>query len=178
MRKYTLTIALALAALGGVNGLAAATWYEEPIASADALPAYEILTMLRAMGFVPITRALRRGPYYVLHVVDPDGIELRVVADAQLGDILSFEVARPLIAFTPYYVRAPRIIEVPPPDAATIDSHGGDDVVIAPNDGAHEDLQPQGLVVPVPPREPPPASAKLAPVHPMRQFGARIIKVD
>ena len=176
MRKYALTLAVTLAALGGANGLAAATWYEEPITSAAALPAYEIVSTLRAMGFVPITRALRRGPYYVLHVVDPDGIELRAVADAQLGDILSLEVARPLIAFTPYYVRAPRIIEVPPPDAATIDSHGGDDVVIAPN--AHDDLQPQGLVVPVPPREPPPSDAKLAPVDPPQQFGARIIKVD
>ena len=176
MRKYALTTALALAALGGANGLAAATWYEEPITSADALPAYEIVTTLRAMGFSPITRPLRRGPYYVLHVVDPNGIELRVVADAQLGDILSFEVARPLVAFTPYYVRGPHIIEVPPPDAATIDSHGDDDVVLAPN--ANDDLQPQGLVVPVPPREPPPANARLAPLEPTQPFGARIIKVD
>ena len=80
------------------------------VTAADALPAYEILNAVRSLGFQPTTQALRRGPYYVLHAIDPRGIEVRVVADAQLGDIVS---AAPVLA--PRFNGGPRIIHVPQP---------------------------------------------------------------
>jgi hypothetical protein len=77
---------------------------------ADALPAYEILNNVRALGLRPSTGAHRRGHYYVLHAYDRRGLELRVVADAQFGEIV--EVA-PLVV--PRYDSRPRIIHVPQP---------------------------------------------------------------
>jgi hypothetical protein len=58
----------------------------------------------------PTTQALRRGPYYVLHAVNARGLEVRVVTDAQLGDIISIS---PLVL--PRYDSGPRIIHVPQP---------------------------------------------------------------
>ena len=87
------------------------------MSAAELLPASDILTTVREMGFAPNTQVVRRGPYYVLHAVDLRGIELRIVADAQFGDILLVEPAWPY-NYTPYYVRAPHIIHVPPPAAA------------------------------------------------------------
>jgi hypothetical protein len=113
--KKRLTIALAAAALAATGtSLAAAGYYYQgqrtQVTAADALPAYEILNNVRSLGFRPTTQALRRGPYYVLHAIDPRGAEVRVVADAQLGDIVSIA---PLVA--PRYNGGPRIIHVPQP---------------------------------------------------------------
>jgi hypothetical protein len=110
-----LTVGLAGVALVATLSLVAAGSLEpgQTIAS-DALPADEILTTVRSMGLDPIGDPLRRGPYYVLHAYDPRGIEVRVVADAQLGDILSVRPASVLNSFyTPRYQRGPRIIHVP-----------------------------------------------------------------
>ena len=102
-------------------------FYEEPVAAAELLPPAEIVASLRELGLAPTMQPIRRGAYYVLHAISADGIELRVVADAQLGDILSIEVARPLVAYTPYYVRAPHIIHVNEDGTEEIDSRTGDD---------------------------------------------------
>ena len=83
-------------------------------AAFDALPADEILTTVRSIGLDPIGTPLRRGHYYVLHAYDPRGIEVRVVADAHFGDIVSVSPARPLIGiYAPHYQSGPRIIHVP-----------------------------------------------------------------
>ena len=112
--KKRLTIALAAAALAATaTSLMAAGYYHREraqVTAADALPAYEILNNMRSLGFRPTTQALRRGPYYVLHAIDPRGAEVRVVADAQLGDIVS---VAPLVG--PRFNSAPRIIHVPQP---------------------------------------------------------------
>jgi hypothetical protein len=78
---------------------------------AAALPDYEIIASVRALGYVPITPAFRRGPFYVLHASDAYGTKLRVVADAQLGDIISIRQV-----FIPRYDAGPRIIHVPQRD--------------------------------------------------------------
>jgi hypothetical protein len=75
---------------------------------AAALPDYEIIASVRALGYYPTTPVFRRGPYYVLQASDAYGAKLRVVADAQLGDIVSI---RPV--FVPRYDAGPRIIHVP-----------------------------------------------------------------
>ncbi len=171
MLKQRWLVALALAPLCALAAPAAAGFYEEPVAAAELLPPAEIVTSLRELGLAPTMQPIRRGAYYVLHAISADGIELRVVADAQLGDILSIEVARPLIAYTPYYVRAPHVIHVNEDGTEEIDSRTGDD---APK-GREQDVQPQKLIVPAPPAVAPPRDAKLSPVRPLPHFGARII---
>ena len=112
--KKRLTIAIAVAALAAtVTSLTAASLYQRQraqVTAADALPAYEIVNNVRALGFRPTTQALRRGPYYVMHAYDPHGVEVRVVADAQLGDVVSVTPVS-----TPRYNGGPHIIHVPQP---------------------------------------------------------------
>jgi len=110
--KRVLTIVLAWASLVlMLSFVAAGSFKSEPVTEADALPAYEIVTTVRSMGLRPSDEPVRRGPYYVLHATDARGTTLRVVADAQFGDILS--VAPTQNAATPSYQRGPHIIHVP-----------------------------------------------------------------
>lgn len=81
-----------------------------PVTPADAMPAYELFTRLRMLELEPQGEPVRRGPYYVLHAADTRGHILRVVADAELGDILSIAPARAPL-WRPH--GAPRIIHVP-----------------------------------------------------------------
>ncbi len=53
------------------------------------LPTSDILMSVLAVGLAPDSEPVLRGPYYVLHAINPWGGEVRVVADAQFGDILS-----------------------------------------------------------------------------------------
>jgi hypothetical protein len=113
--KKALTVSLAGVALAATMSLVGADSFKrgQPNAT-DALPANDILTTVRSMGLDPTTEPLRRGPYYVLHAYDPRGIEVRIVANAQLGDILSVTPAHVLNnAYAPSYERGPRIIHVP-----------------------------------------------------------------
>ena len=117
--KKALTIGLVVAALAGTVTFVAAGSFSrgEPVTEADALPADAVLTTVRAMGLNPISEPVRRGPYYVLQAYDARGIQVRVFADAQFGDILSIAPAnRPNTAYGPRYERGPRIIHVPQPD--------------------------------------------------------------
>jgi hypothetical protein len=117
----TLTIGCAAAMLASMVTLAAAGPDRHEVASVsgvltaheDALPAHEILATIRALGFDPITQAFRRGHYYVLHALDRYGFQVQVVADAQLGDIVSIAQI-----YVPQYDAGPRIIHVPQPAAA------------------------------------------------------------
>jgi len=108
-------IGLAGALLASTLSLAAAgSRPGQPLAAPAILSANEILAGVRYFGLDPIGQPVRRGPYYVLHAHDGTGIELRVVADAQFGDILFIAPALNA-ALTPPYVRAARIIQVPQP---------------------------------------------------------------
>jgi len=151
--KKTLTIGVgaALAATLLVAGTGSHAVEAEQVAA--ALPSGEFLAGLRQMGLNPIGEPVRRGPYYVMHAYDPRGIEMRVLADAHFGDILSVLPARPLnTVFAPEYVRAPRIIHVPP--------RGDDDH--AKSGASETPSAPRRTVLSAPP---PPATA-LTPVQP------------
>ncbi|MGC1466242.1 MAG: hypothetical protein WA792_10970 [Pseudolabrys sp.] len=88
--------------------------FGEQTVHADALPPNEIVTTVRGMGLSPTSQPQRRGQYYVLHATDPTGNEMRVVADAQFGDVLSVVPANALTGvYTPHYDNGPRIIHVP-----------------------------------------------------------------
>jgi hypothetical protein len=69
--------------------------YAEPSLPDPALPPYEIMSIVRSTGLAPLTRPMRRGPYYVLVAVDRVGRQMRVVVDARLGDIVNL---RPAVA--------------------------------------------------------------------------------
>jgi hypothetical protein len=113
--KRALTIAVAGAALAAtLSFVAAGTTKRESAPQAVGLPVYEIIATVRAHGLAPISALALRWPYYVLHAYDPRGIEVRVVIDAQFGDIISVAPARPLAtAYTPRYERGARIIQIP-----------------------------------------------------------------
>ncbi len=108
-KRLTLgVIATALAATASF--VAAGPRGDVPVAVAQVLPHEEIVATVESLGLVPTTRVLRRGPYYVLHALDHRGVELRIVADAALGDILSLTPV-----YIPRYDGGPRIIHVPQP---------------------------------------------------------------
>ena len=117
MVKSARMIGVALATAAALTSFATAgPAKHEPGKVAAALPPYDILTDMRGMGFYPISRPALRGPYYVQHALDPRGVEVRVVADAQFGDILSIVPASPLNRiYAPSPDASPRIIHVPQP---------------------------------------------------------------
>lgn len=84
------------------------------VSGVGILPASEILAAVRYVGLDPVGQPVRRGAYYVLHAFDGTGVEFRVVADAQFGDILFMGPALNA-ALTPPYLRAARIIQIPAP---------------------------------------------------------------
>jgi hypothetical protein len=116
---------------------AAGTRYLDPaLTPADAMPAYEIVTRVREMALEPASRPVRRGSYYVLHAYDRRGVEMRVVADAQLGDILSVAPVRP-VAYAPLR-GGPRIIHVPGPEDEQATAEPSDDPDAGPPDDVEE----------------------------------------
>jgi hypothetical protein len=159
--KKVLTIVLAWASLAlMLTFVAAGSFKSEPAAEADARPAYEIIATVCSMGLRPTDEPVRRGPYYVMHATDPRGTELRVVADAQFGDILS--VAPALNCATPHYQRGPHIIHVPQAGAknsddptnnrASIDDR--DEPAVANDDDEEEAAPPpRRRVAPAPQRQ-------------------------
>jgi hypothetical protein len=107
--------ALAVLMVAGVAGTSACA--EPPFLNGPhvgILPPSEILASVRYVGLDPTGEPVRRGAYYVLHAFDNTGVELRVVVDAQFGDVL-FMAPALNAALAPPYVRAAKIIQVPPP---------------------------------------------------------------
>lgn len=177
--KRGLTIGLTIAALGATASLVTAgTWTGNgSVTTADAMPAYEILTTVRELGFEPSSQPLLNGPYYVLYALGPNGMEMRVVADAHSGYILSIVEAHP-----DYYVRrhprGPRIIEVPQPGA-----RGSGDLV-EPPPPHHRRAKPRpkhDSEAPPPPAQhrpilsappPSPRAEGPSPIYPTPKYGA------
>jgi hypothetical protein len=91
--------------------------YAGPGLSDPVLPPYEIMSIVRSTGLAPLTRPMRRGPYYVLVAVDRVGRQMRVVVDAQLGDIVNLRPALAVGSYGPEVMRPGGLPAVPPPDA-------------------------------------------------------------
>lgn len=160
--KRALTIGLTSVAIAATLSIVTA-WSRspEPVAAADALPAYEIVTRATELGLEPISQPQRRGPYYVLHAQDPRGREMRIVADAQSGDIVSAAPVRPAnVAYgSPRLSSAPRIIHVPQPgDDTRASLPDRAEPAVAPDDDEEE-------------AAPPPRVRQVMP-HPQRQSDA------
>lgn len=128
------------------------------------LPVSDIALSLLSYGLAPESDAVLRGPYYVLHATNPWGREVRVVADAYFGDILSVE---PVYSWrTNQYLRhgtIARIIHVPQ------DIYGGSD--------ANPSLQKRSDATPTIPRlhaEQAKDDQVLSPVYPTPNFGPKV----
>ena len=61
--------------------------------AADLMPPYEISTIVTSMGLRPLGRPVWRGDRYVLFAVDRYGQQVRVVLDAQSGQVLAVRPA-------------------------------------------------------------------------------------
>jgi hypothetical protein len=155
--RTALTIGLAAGLLAATLSLVAAR-SQPPIAPADLQPIDEILATASEMGLVPVGKPLRRGPYYVFHAYDRRGLEVRVVADAQLGDILSVVPAGPVALVSPKD-RPPRIIHVPQPQARQETS-------AAPRRDPSKAAADRRTVL----AAPPPGPNSLTPIYPTPRF--------
>jgi hypothetical protein len=103
-------VALWLLGFAAAGTAAAQTIYGSPELSDPALPPYEIMSIVRSTGLTPLTRPMRRGPYYVLVAIDRVGRQMRVVVDAQLGDIVNL---RPALAAGSYGPEVGRPVVMP-----------------------------------------------------------------
>ena len=95
-------LALSLTVSASVSAQPASPNYPGPVA---ALPPHEILTSVRSTGLEPLSRPMRFGPAYSLRAADAAGREVRVIADARTGRILTVDP-----------VLFPRYVGPPPPN--------------------------------------------------------------
>lgn len=142
----------------GAQTIYASPGYAGPGLSDPALPPYEIMSIVRSTGLAPLTRPMRRGPYYVLVAVDRVGRQMRVVVDAQLGDIVNL---RPALAAGSYGPELGRPVGPPgmaaaPPDVAGTNSAYGSRPGGDPYYGTHPSPAPhpgaESGLAPTPPR--------------------------
>jgi hypothetical protein len=70
-----------------------------PPASSIVSP-FEALTIARSEGLLPLSRPVLRGRTYALNAVDSYGREVRVLLDAQVGEVVA---VRPLAGAPPSY---------------------------------------------------------------------------
>lgn len=121
---------------GRVLLLASALLVSAPMAGAEerlrvapdvpprSLAGHEILSRVRSDGFDPVGQPVRRGPRYEVAAVDPYELDVRLVVDAQTGQILAVrhdpELAEPPLAGPAYaqwqFRRARESRPVPPRD--------------------------------------------------------------
>ena len=197
--KRALTIAVAGAALAATLSVVAADSSKRGLLTQSvALPTYEIIANVRAQGLAPMSELALRWPYYVLHATDPRGIEVRVVVDAQFGDIVSVAPARPLAtAYAPRYERGARIIQVPQSDEHDEPAATNDDAVeeiapppprrVTPRPKPRSDAAPitkrRSNVPPPGPRRnilsaPPPLAEDPSPIRPTPRFNSKTEPVE
>jgi hypothetical protein len=112
------TLAALILSGGLLAGTAGAQSPELGAPSIRILPPPDILESVRYLGLDPTGEPTLRGDYYVLHAYDRAGIQLRVVVDAQFGDVL-FMAPALNTSLTPQYVRAARIIQIAPPESGS-----------------------------------------------------------
>jgi len=137
-----LAIAAAVGFAAPITLYAAGSHYLEPVTAADVMPSYEILTRVRTLALDPIGEPVRRGPYYILHAYDRHGAEVRVVADAQFGDVLSVTPATLVTPQGPGTVGGARIIHVPGPGEETASVDPREESAIEEADPAEPEAAP------------------------------------
>jgi len=167
--KKTITIGLAATALAATLTLVGASSIKRgPAITAEPADAAAHRTELAvlAMGLGPLGAPVRRGAFYLVHAVDPRGVEMRVVADAEFGDIIA---VTPLHALRAVAAQAPatggpRIIQVPQPNDQYAAASRRQTASVDRADDDVEELPPRRAEPRFPPR-----SEKPAPVTPPRK---------
>lgn len=118
--------AVMAAASAATAGPAAAQWgpYGPNRYGPVAVPAYAVAPMLRAHGLRPVTQALQTGRYIVVRAADPEGQIVRVLINAEYGNIIQVtplqaaavyaERGYPAYGPPPYRTYEERTLEVDP----------------------------------------------------------------
>jgi hypothetical protein len=90
-----------------------------PLPYDDILLPQEIIGILRSTGFSPLSFPVRRGRFYVLAAVHPDGEDGRVTMDAVTGRFVRFvpndAITRSMAAYPRPMTAAPRGLRPPMP---------------------------------------------------------------
>ncbi|MGE0564491.1 MAG: hypothetical protein AB7O50_08255 [Pseudolabrys sp.] len=81
--------------------------------SGTGVTAADVDANLRRSGLAPRGEIIRHGDVFVTHAVDPRGIEVRVVAEALFGDIVSVAPRHLMVPYPARYDSGPRIIHIP-----------------------------------------------------------------
>ncbi|MGZ3325195.1 MAG: hypothetical protein ACXU9C_30010, partial [Xanthobacteraceae bacterium] len=121
--KQKITLCAGLIAALAVSGHALAQpapppAYPGTVYPNAGLPPHEIVAMVRSTGLEPLGSPVRQGPIYAMRAVDPAGEEVRVIVDAQRGQIVKViplmapRYAMPLMR--PPYGRPPRPMAMVP----------------------------------------------------------------
>ena len=83
------------------------------LVAADMLPPYEISTIVASMGMRPIDRPIWRNGRYVINAIDRNGREVRVVLDAQDGQVIAVRPRMRNYVYEPRYGAPPLPPEYP-----------------------------------------------------------------
>lgn len=82
-------------ALGASQAMAQPGWYED---GRGGIPARQVSAIVRSTGLTPVTPPARVGPNYVVHAIDRNGETVRVVIDADFGDVVRIHPLGPRMA--------------------------------------------------------------------------------
>lgn len=167
MRRTVFASALGLSLVGASPAAAqvipAQVITQEPALPAARLPApglvprHEVLTIVRSVGYNPLERPTRRGVTYTLRAVDSVGWLVRLVVDAQTGEIHSATQLGRQMERSADPSLGPRAVTSPSPGYIGPDRQGSRPGS-SPQNPIYEDDRP-GTFVPRPP-----ASVPSAPV--------------
>ena len=83
----------------GVASPALAQYNAPPPPYSAVLPPFEVMTIIRSMGFDPVSRPVLRGPVYVVNAVDDESIPVRVLVDARRGHVVRVTESPPRTAY-------------------------------------------------------------------------------
>jgi hypothetical protein len=100
----TFVVTRTVATLAALVSLGAATpalaqYRAPPPPYSGTLPPYEVLTIIRSMGFDPVSRPVLRGPVYVIQALDDVSIPVRVIVDARSGNVVRVTESQPRTAY-------------------------------------------------------------------------------
>lgn len=85
-------------ALGASQAMAQPLWYDDGPMGRGAVPPREVAAIVRSTGLTPVTPPARVGPNYVVHAVDRYGETMRVVIDADFGEVVRIRPLGPRMA--------------------------------------------------------------------------------
>jgi hypothetical protein len=88
MKIVVTGFAAALTAMTSLGAVAPAYAQYQPPPNRAVLPPFEVITIIRSMGFDPTSRPVLRGPVYAVSAVDDADIPVRVLVDARSGNVV------------------------------------------------------------------------------------------